>query len=93
MVNNNNVGIGKFFQPVFFCKFFQPVFFLCNLVSKKVKMSCANSEVSCLHILTPELVLLQGAIDPEEDLLLKYKDEDGDLITITDNSGISSNKY
>jgi len=41
-----------------------------------------------------ELVLMmqrvfKGAIDPEEDLLLKYKDEDGDLITITDNSELS----
>jgi len=41
-----------------------------------------------------ELVLMmqrvfKGVLDPEEDLLLKYKDEDGDLITITDNSDLS----
>jgi len=41
-----------------------------------------------------ELVLMmqrvfKGSIHPDEDLLLKYKDEDGDLITITDNSDLS----
>jgi len=41
-----------------------------------------------------ELVLMmqrvfKGVLDPEEELLLKYKDEDGDLITITDNSDLS----
>jgi len=41
-----------------------------------------------------ELVLMmqrvfRGILDPEEDLLLKYKDEDGDLITIVDNSDLS----
>ena len=28
-------------------------------------------------------------LDPEEELLLKYKDEDGDLVTIMDNSDLS----
>jgi len=41
-----------------------------------------------------ELVLMmqrvfRGVLDPEEELLLKYKDEDGDLITIMDNSDLS----
>eukprot|EP00088_Acartia_fossae_P021813 TRINITY_DN23175_c0_g1_i1.p1 TRINITY_DN23175_c0_g1~~TRINITY_DN23175_c0_g1_i1.p1 ORF type:complete len:442 (+),score=91.42 TRINITY_DN23175_c0_g1_i1:48-1373(+) len=41
-----------------------------------------------------ELVLMmqrvfKGLIEPDEDILLKYKDEDGDLITITDNSDLS----
>jgi len=41
-----------------------------------------------------ELVLMmqrvfRGVLDPEEELLLKYKDEDGDLITIVDNSDLS----
>jgi len=41
-----------------------------------------------------ELVLMmqrvfRGDLDPEEELLLKYKDEDGDLITIMDNSDLS----
>ena len=36
-----------------------------------------------------ELVLMmqrvfRGSLDPSEELLLKYKDEDGDLVTITD---------
>eukprot|EP00092_Neocalanus_flemingeri_P094169 GFUD01119723.1.p1 GENE.GFUD01119723.1~~GFUD01119723.1.p1 ORF type:complete len:374 (-),score=137.82 GFUD01119723.1:55-1176(-) len=41
-----------------------------------------------------ELVLMmqrvfRGVLDPEEELLLKYKDEDGDLVTIMDNSDLS----
>eukprot|EP00088_Acartia_fossae_P042782 TRINITY_DN4499_c0_g1_i9.p1 TRINITY_DN4499_c0_g1~~TRINITY_DN4499_c0_g1_i9.p1 ORF type:complete len:550 (-),score=166.60 TRINITY_DN4499_c0_g1_i9:186-1793(-) len=41
-----------------------------------------------------ELVLMmqrvfKGILDPDEEILLKYKDEDGDLITITDNSDLS----
>jgi len=41
-----------------------------------------------------ELVLMmqrvfRGVLNPEEELLLKYKDEDGDLITIIDNSDLS----
>lgn len=41
-----------------------------------------------------ELVLMmqrvfKGSLETEEELLLKYKDEDGDLITITDNSDLS----
>jgi len=41
-----------------------------------------------------ELVLMmqrvfKGVLDPEEELLLKYKDEDGDLVTIMDNSDLS----
>ena len=33
--------------------------------------------------------VFRGVLDPEEELLLKYKDEDGDLITIMDNSDLS----
>ena len=41
-----------------------------------------------------ELVLMmqrvfRGTLDPDEELSLKYKDEDGDLITILDNSDLS----
>jgi len=41
-----------------------------------------------------ELVLMmqrvfRGALDPNEELLLRYKDEDGDLVTISDNSDLS----
>lgn len=41
-----------------------------------------------------ELVLMmqrvfRGSLDPSEELLLKYKDEDGDLVTITDDSDLS----
>jgi len=41
-----------------------------------------------------ELVLMmqrvfRGSIAPQEELLLRYKDEDGDLVTISDNSDLS----
>jgi len=41
-----------------------------------------------------ELVLMmqrvfRGVLDPEDELVIKYKDEDGDLITIMDNSDLS----
>ena len=45
--------------------------------------------VLTLELRYDELVLMmqrvfRGALDPNEELLLRYKDEDGDLVTISD---------
>ena len=49
-------------------------------------------KINFRYLQTPNCFLqrvFRGVLDPEEDLLLKYKDEDGDLITIVDNSDLS----
>lgn len=70
-----------------------------DLSGKLIIKACYGDDIRRIPIhnddLTyDELVLMmqrvfKGSLDPEEDILLKYKDEDGDLITITDNSDLS----
>lgn len=70
-----------------------------DLSGKLIIKACYGDDIRRIPIhnddLTyDELVLMmqrvfKGSLDPEEDILLKYKDEDGDLITINDNSDLS----
>ena len=45
--------------------------------------------ILCIFLLSTMQRVFRGVLDPEEELLLKYKDEDGDLVTIMDNSDLS----
>jgi len=70
-----------------------------DLSGKLIIKACYGDDIRRIPIhnddLTyDELVLMmqrvfKGSLDAEEDILLKYKDEDGDLITITDNSDLT----
>ena len=45
--------------------------------------------ILCIFLFSLMQRVFRGVLDPEEELLLKYKDEDGDLVTIMDNSDLS----
>ncbi len=62
--------------------FFLPVLSVLDLCYlRKIKKPVEETKIKNIIILQR---VFRGRIQAEEDLLLKYKDEDGDLITITD---------
>jgi len=70
-----------------------------DLSGKLIIKACFGDDIRRIPIhnddLTyDELILMmqrvfKGILDAEEEIVLKYKDEDGDLVTITDNSDLS----
>ncbi|XP_065837561.1 protein TFG-like [Oscarella lobularis] len=48
-----------------------------------------NEEITCDELLLMMQRVFSGRLSPRDDVVLKYKDEDGDLITIADNADLT----